>query len=242
MNHQKFSNKNFKIFSINKKLSKTEKAGRYKSHIGLEKYIFRDIVKKLKLKKNDEFLDIGCGLGNLSDYFIKYCVKNKINLTLCDIPEVIDILKKKYSKFENIDFLGGEFQNEKINKKFDKILCYSVIQCVNDPKTFFKKMLNCLSIEGKLLIGDLPNVNKKYRFLKSNFGIKFEEKRINKKIEVKNMKTFLKLTKQNKLINDEFINFIINYSRKKNRNSIIMKQPIKLPFSYTREDVLIEEI
>ena len=94
MNHQKFSNKNFKIFSINKKLSKTEKAGRYKSHIGLEKYIFRDIVKKLKLKKNDEFLDIGCGLGNLSDYFIKYCVKNKINLTLCDIPEVINILKK----------------------------------------------------------------------------------------------------------------------------------------------------
>ena len=56
------------------------------------------------------------------------------------------------------------------------------------------------------------------------------------------MKTFLKLTNQNKLINDEFISFIINYSRKKNHNSIIMKQPIKLPFSYTREDVLIEEI
>ena len=62
------------------------------------------------------------------------------------------------------------------------------------------------------------------------------------KIEVKNMKTFLKLTNQNKLINDEFISFIIYYSRKKNHNSIIMKQPIKLPFSYTREDVLIEEI
>ena len=242
MNQQKFSNKNFKIFSKNKKLSKTEKAGRYKSHIGLEKNIFIDIVKKLKLKKNDEFLDIGCGLGNLSDYFIKYCVKNKINLTLCDIPEIIDIQKKKYSKFENINFLDKEFQNIKIKKKFNKILCYSVIQCVNDPKTFFKKILNILSIEGKILIGDLPNINKKYRFLKSNFGKKFEEKRINKKIEIKNMKTFLKLSKQNKYINDEFISFIINYSRKKNRNSIIMKQPIKLPFSHTREDVLIEEI
>ena len=242
MNNQKFSNKNFKIFSKDKKLSKTEKAGRYKSHIGLEKNIFIDIVKKLKLKKNDEFLDIGCGLGNLSDYFIKYCVKNKINLTLCDIPEIIDIQKKKYSKFENINFLDKEFQNIKIKKKFNKILCYSVIQCVNDPKTFFKKILNILSIEGKILIGDLPNINKKYRFLKSNFGKKFEEKRINNKIEIKNMKTFLKLTKQNKLINDEFINFIISYSRKKNRNSIIMKQPIKLPFSHTREDVLIEEI
>ena len=242
MNNQKISNKNYRSFSNNTKLSKTEKVGRYKSHIGLEKNIFIDIVKKLKLKKNDEFLDIGCGIGNLTDYFIKYCVKNKINLTLCDIPEVINTLKKKYSKVENINFLGKEFQEEKIKKKFDKILCYSVIQYVNDPKFFIKKILNILSIEGKILIGDIPNINKKYRFLKSNFGKKFEEKRINNKIEIKNMKTFLKLTKQNKLINDEFINFIISYSRKKNRNSIIMKQPIKLPFSHTREDVLIEEI
>ena len=122
----------------------------------------------MKLKKNDEFLDIGCGLGNLSDYFIKYCVKNKINLTLCDIPEVINILKKKYSKVENINFLGKEFQEEKIKKKFDKILCYSVIQYVNDPKFFIKKILNILSIEGKILIGDIPNINKKYRFLQPN--------------------------------------------------------------------------
>ena len=70
MNHQKISNKNYRSFSNNKKLSKTEKVGRYKSHIGLEKNIFRDIIKKLKLKKNDEFLDIGCGVGNLTDYFI----------------------------------------------------------------------------------------------------------------------------------------------------------------------------
>ena len=57
MNNQKISNKNFRSFSNNTKLSKTEKVGRYKSHIGLEKNIFINIIKKLKLKKNDEYFE-----------------------------------------------------------------------------------------------------------------------------------------------------------------------------------------
>ena len=242
MIYQKISNITYSNLAKNKNSLPSEKAGRHKSHSGLEKIIFEDIKKKLKFKKNDELLDIGCGCGPLADYIVRYCKEKKINLTLCDIPDVIKILKKKYSKSKNITFLKNEFQKEKINNKFNKILCYSVIQCVNQPTTFYKKIINTLSSDGKALIGDIPNINKKYRFIKSNFGRKFEEKRLKKKIIIKNFHDLLKTTKQNKLINDSFVKFILKHSKKQGRKSYLIKQPKRLPFSYTREDVLIEEI
>ena len=242
MSYQKISNKIYSNLAVNNNFGSSEKAGRYISHSGLEKGIFNDIKIKLNLKKDDKLLDIGCGCGPLVDLLIKYCNKKKIHLTLCDIPDVIDILKKKYLKYKNIHFLNGEFQNIKFKKKFNKILCYSVIQCVNKPRIFYKKILDILTVDGKVLVGDLPNVNRKYRFLKSSFGKKFEEKRLKKKIKFNDLQAFLKITKQNKLINDRFIEYILRYSKKKGRNCFLMKQSNKLPFSYTREDILIEEI
>ena len=61
-----------------------------------------------------------------------------------------------------------------------------------------------------------------------------------KKVVIKNFSQFLAETKQNKLVDDNFINFIFNHSRKNLRNCFVIKQPKKLPFSYTREDVIIE--
>ena len=41
---------------------------------------------------------------------------------------------------------------------------------MNKPRIFYKKILDILTVDGKVLVGDLPNVNRKYRFLKSSFG------------------------------------------------------------------------
>jgi len=242
MIYQNNSNKIYADFAKNNNFLPTEKAGRHKSHSGLEKKIFKDILNKLNLKKGDKLLDIGCGCGPLVDLLVKYCIKNKIKITLCDIPEVIKVLKIDYSRFSYVNFIENEFQKKKINQKYNKILCYSVIQCVNNPRYFFKKILKILTLDGKVLIGDIPNINRKFRFLKSKFGKKFEKKRLKKEIKYKNLQSFLKLTKQNKLINDNFIEFILNYSHKQNRNCFILKQTNELPFSFTREDILIEEI
>lgn len=90
-------NKSNRIYSKLAKLKNvrpTEKAGRYKFHEGKEILIFNDIKKKLIFKKNDNFLDIGCGCGPLTDLLVNYCQKKNIYLTLCDIPAVINELKK----------------------------------------------------------------------------------------------------------------------------------------------------
>ena len=170
---------------------------------------------------------------------VKYAKKNKINLTLNDIPEVIRFLKKRYKKNKNIKYLSGEFQKQKIKKRFNKVLCYSVIQCTNNPKVFFNEILNIVSDQSSILIGDIPNTSKKKRFLTSKFGKKFEEKRIKKKIN--NINKYLKENKQNNLINDELIKEFLIKSKKKGFNFFILRQDSKLPFSYTREDILVEK-
>tara|TARA_B100000900_G_scaffold411973_1_gene432779 strand:+ start:39934 stop:40653 length:720 start_codon:yes stop_codon:yes gene_type:complete len=238
MNYQNASNKSY-IDAIDGKKDSSRRGGRLKEHKNSEKKIFSDIKKKLDLKRNDNLIDIGCGAGPVCDYMVKYAKKNKINLTLNDIPEVIRFLKKRYKKNKNIKYLSGEFQKQKIKKRFNKVLCYSVIQCTNNPKVFFNEILNIVSDQSSILIGDIPNTSKKKRFLTSKFGKKFEEKRIKKKIN--NINKYLKENKQNNLINDELIKEFLIKSKKKGFNFFILRQDSKLPFSYTREDILVEK-
>ena len=242
MNFQKKSNLAYEKLAKNKKKLPTQKAGRYKKHKGLENRIFEDIRRKLDLKKNDDLLDIGCGCGPLTDLVINYCQKKNIHITLCDIPPIINFLKKKYVNKKNISFISKEFQSAKILKNFKKILCYSVIQCVDKPNLFTKKIISLLSQDGKILIGDIPNINQKFRFLQSSFGKKYESMNNPKnKNDFKSFSEFKKETKQNTKINDDYIMNVLKYCRKKNKSSKIIKQKKILPFSFTREDILIEE-
>lgn len=241
MSIQKISNIFYKKLAKSNKVLASEKAGRYKKHKGLEKLIFKDITKKLTLKKKDTFLDIGCGCGPLTDLLVDFCQTKKISLTLCDIPPIIKILKKKYKKLRNIDYISNEFQKVKFKNKYNKILCYSVIQCVDLPLFFSKKLIFLLSKNGKALIGDIPNINKKFRFLQSIYGKNYEKKNYKNIINYKNFNQYKKLTLQNKKINDDFVLKVLHYARNIDKTAYVVNQNKKLPFSFTREDILVEE-
>ena len=116
-------------------------------------------------------IDIGCGCSGLSKEIINISKQKKINLVLLDIAPVINNIKNK-NKFKKIKFIKGKFQNIKFKKKYDFVLIYSVIHYVNNPHNFIKKAFNILAEGGKMLIGDIPNINKKKRFINSFKGKK----------------------------------------------------------------------
>jgi ubiquinone/menaquinone biosynthesis C-methylase UbiE len=199
-------------------------SGRYKNDTKLEKYIFEDIIIKLKLDRRElSLLDVGCGCGNLVKYMAKYSDQKKINVTLCDIKPVILELKKKY-KSKRIKFLDNEFIKINFKQKYDRILIYSALQCMNDVKKNIQKAYSLLKKGGILLIGDLPNIDRKFRFQSSGLN--------------KNYKHFLKNTKQNLNINDKLLFWVLKNFRNNKSEVFLLNQPSKLPFSKTREDIL----
>jgi len=97
--------------------------------------IYRKILK-LKGKKSLRLLDVGCGNGD----FLKYLRKNP-RLELYGI----DLVKNEYP---GINFITGDMLEENINLKFDIICNLSVIEHVDSPGLFMKKMHDSLVPDG----------------------------------------------------------------------------------------------
>ena len=216
--------------------------GRYKFQEDDEKYILKDIVKKLMPQNSDMFLDIGCGSGNIS-YEISKLVRNT---SLCDNKKSLERIRKLYLNnsfnFYPDNFLDADFGDN----KFDKILSYSVIQCLSSETEIFNfldKIINLISVKGRALIGDIPNKDKLNRFLESERGKIFNKKWLDKKKKngIKHTKIEEYISKEHKFvqIDDKLILKIISYLRNKKFNAYIYEQTSQLPFGNSREDILI---
>ena len=232
--------------------NKTVMAGRYASDAGKELDILTDIQAKINISEGSKVLDIGCGCGPLSELIIRQSNKMTAFLYMLDIPEVVDQIRKDVDLNYNELFLcEGIFPYEVPNsiksEKFDSILIYSVLHYTSKPVELIEAAVEMLKSGGKLLIGDIPNVNKKGRFLASNFGRKFDAAYQGIPVDdipvIADHKQFAEeQNDQARLLNDEFLNDVIFQYRSKGFNAYVVPQLSSLPFSYTREDIIIEKL
>ncbi len=118
----------------------------------------------IKLKKDARsLLDVGYGNGD----FLKYLAKKKSGLKLCGI----DSLKVGDP---GIEFIQGDFFTHAFKGRFDAITSFMVIEHIEDPREFIKKLYECLEPGGFLFISTNNNGGMLYslaRFLK-RFGIR----------------------------------------------------------------------
>lgn len=215
--------------------------GRYEAQKTAELLIPADVVSKLKFNGNDEFLDIGCGLGLNLDVGSNI-VQRAVG---CDHPYVIEKLKRKFTNI-NADLVGGNFLELTFEKRFTKILAYSVLPALPDIQTvnkFIDKVISLLSPSGMALLGDLANIDKKNRFLASSrgklFQLEWNKSMIDSQIDKESSDYQTKRETKSVIMDDDIILGLAARIRKKDFNAYILDQPQNLPFGNTREDILI---
>lgn len=218
-------------------ISSTEMSGRYPSHEFAEREIVRDVMAKLDIRSDDSVLDIGCGVGLLAGplSFIASSV------TGVDHAEVIEVLRKRCP---GVEALSGDFGEVNLgDRKYSKILIYNVAQALPDKQSvasFLKKALDHLHPGGRLLVGDMPNIDKKRRFQSTRFGVEFEKMWASRNGSSSTFVTDDLLPEDRRIeFTDEVVASIFLQVRSWGYDVFVLPQPEHLPWGFTREDLLI---
>jgi putative AdoMet-dependent methyltransferase len=125
--------------------------------------LFKYIIQICNIKKNEKILEFGCGSGRIGQYFVKgnydyYGIDKSSNM----IKKFVELLN--YKKVEIIDGIILPYPDN----HFDVVICYSVIQYLNDLDEFNKLLDEFIRVSKRIIyIGDLESVdhsknNKKY--------------------------------------------------------------------------------
>lgn len=220
----------FRGLAGNDKLSRNEKIDFPELYRrGYTKAILTDIVEKLNLINTSRrvLCDIGCGCGDLALSIISWAGKQKNTLLLVDSKEMLNqvpnatYVHKFPGKFPRVASLLKQYK-----QSCHAVLCYSVLQYVyshDDVFLFIQKALTLLKPNGVLLLGDIPNEDKRDRFLKTPEGAKFTSSGRSKKYKIR----------------DNLILKILIYYRRLGFETYLLPQNANLPMSNRREDILI---
>ncbi|MCL4417629.1 MAG: class I SAM-dependent methyltransferase [Actinobacteria bacterium] len=243
--NQELSFEDFKNLAKDKTLTEYEKIGFPNSYRkGKSNLIVSDINSKIPLlsTKNKTIIDIGCGCSDLVKELIKICKKNQHKLILVDSEEMLSLIPDTPEVIK----INGYFPEisdlfDKYYGKIDYVLTYSVLHYIYIEGNIFKfihRALDLLREGGYLLIGDIPNINKRSRFLTSREGIKFLKNK--EKFDKNNKKKGL--VSNNDLeqkIDDSLILSILSRYRNYGYETYLLPQKNDLPMANRREDILI---
>jgi cyclopropane-fatty-acyl-phospholipid synthase len=109
------------------------------------------ICEKLKLKKGDRVLDIGCGWGG----FMKYAVEN-YGVSCVGLTVSVEQAKlaKEICKGLPIEFVVADYRDYKDEKKFDHIVSIEMFEAVGPKnfRTYFNKVSELLKDDGLFLL------------------------------------------------------------------------------------------
>jgi ubiquinone/menaquinone biosynthesis C-methylase UbiE len=124
---------------------------------------FNDIDKKMEFRPQDIVLDLGGGCGQITKYIARRCEK----VILADgAKEAVKFAENNLKNYHNVGYSIFDITDFPLpfsDYKFDKIICYSVVHYLRNYGQFEKLLKELLRISkagGKILIGDVPLVEK----------------------------------------------------------------------------------
>jgi len=231
----------FKELAKNDNLSKYEKIGFPDSYRkGKERAIYEDILAKLPIREgqNKIVIDVGCGCSDLVYYNIEECARHNHHVVLVDSAEMLNNLPD----FPHVEKIPGLYPDIKdLNKYLSRIdiaIAYSLMHYVfiqNNMLGFIHKTVDLLRPGGSMLIGDIPNLSKRNRFLQSSEGKAFQANFVAEA----NVQGATNHSNDAEKIDDAVVLSIIQRFRNFHCETYLMPQSSSLPMSNRREDILI---
>lgn len=209
---------------------------------GFEPAIVADIIAKVPALQETgrKVLDVGPGCTEVPKLMIQHCVEREHSLFLLDAQEMLDLLPNG----NGVTKIDGRFPDRKavlqemVGDGLDGIIAYSVLQHVfleANPFVFVDELLSMLRPGGVLLLGDIPNVSKRHRFLSGTAGVEYH-------------KAYFRTDEPPRIplheiesgrINDSVIIGLMSRARTAGFDAYVLPQPDALPMSNRREDMQI---
>lgn len=217
----------------------TEMSGRYREQSFAERRILADVMSKLDICPSDRLLDIGCGTGLLL-LPLSFVVERATGI---DHPDVVGVVRTRAAG-DSLELIGANFLDVDLApQSFTKILAYGVVQYLDSEvelHEFVSKAVRLLGPGGRMLIGDLPSVGKKRRFLASESGAAFHEEWKRGISSSSDVDDSTMLPPDGIVeFTDDVICRLLLHARREGLDAYLLAQPPELPFGRTREDVLI---
>jgi SAM-dependent methyltransferase len=232
----------FRRLALDGKLSPYEKIGfpdAYRK--GFEPSIHRDIVAKVPplATEGATVLDVGPGCTDLPKMIIADAQRLGQDLYLVDSSEMLSLLPDSPCTTK----IAASFPDcpallEELGGKVDAIIAYSLLHYVfveNNSWGFLDAMLSLLAPHGHLLIGDIPNVSMRKRFLDSDAGKAFHRSFTG----TDTPPVVTHHTIEAGTIDDSVIFSLMQRARAAGFHAFVLPQPIGLPMHNRREDLLV---
>lgn len=171
----------------------------------MKEYLYdaEDICKKLELKREDELLNIGCANG-LLEIVLNYWVKSIVGVDFS--KGMIKKARKNNQNHKNVRFFAGNILNLGfLNKRFNKVLCNSVIQYLNSTAEVKKALLEIKKVTTKksvILISANPNNEKFNKFVSGYDTLGLEKGEAEKKKQAARVSLWTNPKEMKKLAED----------------------------------------
>ena len=115
--------------------------------------VILDKLRQNGLARNSNVLEIGCGIGTLSNLLAVYLTKGKI--TAVDIsPETIALAKHKFKSRKNLEFQVSDMSNWSNHNTFDVIVLPDVLEHIplDQHDNLFAKINTVSNLNTRLLV------------------------------------------------------------------------------------------
>ena len=238
--------------STAKESSASARVGRVTSGLEEDRQVWADIARLLRIRPGMKVLDIGCGCGFTANQWVAQVTEHGIEACLMDIPAVINEIRNRFSEAitPHLRLAAGTFPADAKavcmgGTGYDAILAYSLFHYNDSPAQFLEAAVQLLAPGGRLLIGDIPNLSRKGRFLASASGRAFDA--AYRKVPLEQTPRFdspkafvdAAIASGSAPITDEVLcDFVCKY-RDLGFDAFLLEQPESLPFCHSREDLLI---